>query len=126
MSPGTYYKLRRENQELKDKIALLENGFSDKATEENILKAPDSFIELLNDYQNRGKLSLEQRADNLKDDIISDVLWYDTPVTMILSKGKIVKTELTSPQWEYLKILGNGDPSVGFSVLVAMYKRKKE
>jgi hypothetical protein len=39
MSTATYYKLRQENKELKEKLALYENGFSDLVVEDNVIKA---------------------------------------------------------------------------------------
>ena len=106
MSTATYYKLRQENKELNENLALYENGFSDLVVEENVLKVPDSFKALMKE---------EPRAsmDSIFWNAFSFSLGICTERVNFISDKKSEVVYMPPSAWEYLKKLGNGDPSDG-------------
>ncbi len=139
MGTATYYKLRQENKELKEKLALYENGFSGLVVEENVIKASKSFEELFRNTKKKLGNAWKKADDMCRE---SGITCYDGPndyalryimerlvenipneiVNFVIGQER-EKTSMTFGEWEWIKRLGEGDQSKGLDIMVLMYSK---
>ena len=137
MRKGTYYKLREENKELKEKLSLYENGFSELVIEKNVVRASKYFEDSFNytkkeleegwkkyveECKSKG-IQHETQNSNVLNSIFDSLFNFlpNVSVTFLIGK-ETIRYNMMPDQWEWLKGLGEGDPSKGIDKLVRMYE----
>lgn len=129
MKESGYQKLKHENDELKEKLALYENGVFDAKMDEHVVEAPQSFIDLMEEYIKGQKKEHPDYEEDLEDAFFSvwgDVINSGPYVRVIWKAGKeIFRTEEPVFYYDYLVKLGDGDPAKGMGVKVARYRSEK-
>lgn len=134
MGTGTYYKIRAENAELKERLALYERGFSELAMEDNIVRTSKSFEKLFQNTKKDLKTHWERSEKEHKDwgfgfeTLNEHVLEHivdsmneipNVVVTFVIGK-ETERISLSRPVWEWIKDLGDDDPSKGLDKLVRL------
>lgn len=131
----TYYRLRQENKELKEKLTSYENGFPNLSVESNVIHTSESFEKIFRstkkdlkaiweNSEKRRKLEGRGSGESLNEYTVGDFLdrLCDVPnvvVTFIIGK-ETERISLQRALWEWIKVLGDDDPSVGWDKLVRL------
>ncbi len=116
---ATYNKYKRENKELREKLALYESGIFNVDLEEHVVKVPESF-EMIVEEERDKKAHYDDLSD-IFNDVISEIPGVNVKWEF---KSAFLVQRVYWAIWEALLRLGNGDASKGLDIFAMKYRNE--
>jgi hypothetical protein len=113
MKQSGYQRLKKENEELKERLSLYDNGIVGVDLVENVIKVPKSF-------ENIWKMCGKPDMEDLILDLCNEVPYVK--ITLISGKATI-KANIPNYIWEFLLKIGDGSASKGIDHLLSLYHK---
>ena len=125
MKQSGYQRLKSENTELKEKLALYENGTINVEIDEHVVRVPKSFQIFYNEWS-RSEYVRNRKEKLIEDMLVEEILDYMPRVKVRFVMGdRAESVELGVPEWEFMLKHGDNDPSKGLDTMLKMAEKAK-
>ena len=125
MKQSGYQRLKSENTELKEKLALYENGTINVEIDEHVVRVPKSFQIFYNEWS-RSEYVRDRKEKLIQDMLVEEIIDYMPQVNVRFVMGDRTEVfQLCVHEWEFMLKYGDNDPSKGLDIMLKMAQRAK-